>query len=97
MRDLKYYETLYELLAKQYEVARMDEAKDPSLIQVLDPAVDPEYRTRPRRALIVLVSTILAGLAAVFLAFFLEAKRRAFTNPAEAARWNELKKQLRFK
>jgi uncharacterized protein involved in exopolysaccharide biosynthesis len=97
MRDLKYHETLYELLAKQYEVARLDEAKEPSLIQVLDPAVEPEHRTRPRRALIVLVSTILAGLAAVALAFFLEAKRRAFTDPAERARWTELKNHLRFK
>jgi uncharacterized protein involved in exopolysaccharide biosynthesis len=97
MRDLKYYETLYELLAKQYEVARLDEAKEPSLIQVLDPAVEPERRTRPRRAVIVLVSTVLAGLAAVALAFFLEAKRRAFTDPAERARWTELKNHLRFK
>jgi uncharacterized protein involved in exopolysaccharide biosynthesis len=97
MRDLKYNETLYELLAKQYEVARLDEAKEPSLIQVLDPAVEPEHRARPRRAVIVLVATVLAGLAAVALAFFLEAKRRAFTDPAERARWTELKNHLRFK
>ncbi len=40
-RDVKYYETLFELLAKQYEIARIDEAKDATLIQVLDRAVIP--------------------------------------------------------
>jgi uncharacterized protein involved in exopolysaccharide biosynthesis len=88
---------LYELLAKQYEIARLDEAKESSLIQVLDPAVDPERRSGPRRALIVLASTVLAGLFALALAFFLEAKRRAMNDPVEALRWEELKKHLRFK
>lgn len=97
MRDLKYYQMLYELLAKQYEVARLDEAKEPALIQVLDPAVEPEYKSQPKRALIVLASTIMAGLAAIAWAFFSEAKRRALAEPREAARWNELKSHLRFK
>lgn len=59
LRDVKYYQMLYELLAKQYEVARLDEAKDPSLIQVLDRAVEPERKSKPKRAVIV-------ALAAVF-------------------------------
>lgn len=97
MRDLKYYQMLYELLAKQYEVARLDEAKEPALIQVLDPAVEPERKSKPKRALIVLFSTMMAGFAAVAWAFFSEAKQRAMTVPGEAARWNELKSYLRFK
>jgi tyrosine-protein kinase Etk/Wzc len=97
MRDLKYYQMLYELLAKQYEVARLDEAKEPSLIQVLDPAVEPERKSKPKRALIVLFSTVLAGFAAIAWAFFSEAKQRAMSVPGEAARWNELKSYLRFK
>lgn len=97
MRDLKYYQMLYELLAKQYEVARLDEAKEPSLIQVLDAAVEPERRARPKRALIVLASTVLAGLAAIAFAFVLEARRRAMKDPVEVVRWNELKKYLHFK
>ena len=57
LRDLKYYQMLYELLAKQYEAARLDEAKDPSVIQVLDPAVEPERKIKPVRWLII----VLAG------------------------------------
>jgi tyrosine-protein kinase Etk/Wzc len=97
MRDLKYYQMLYELLAKQYELARLDEAKEPSLVQVLDPAVDPERRSGPKRVLIVLASMVLAALAAVTLAFFLDARQRIMKDPVDAVRWNELKKHLRFK
>jgi tyrosine-protein kinase Etk/Wzc len=97
MRDLKYYQMLYELLAKQYEVARLDEAKDPALIQVLDPAVAPEYKSKPKRAFIVLGATLLAGFAAIAWAFFSEAKQRALAVPGKAARWNELRSYLRFK
>jgi uncharacterized protein involved in exopolysaccharide biosynthesis len=53
---------LYELLAKQYEVARLDEAKESSIIQVLDPAVEPEKKFKPKRALIVLITFALGLL-----------------------------------
>ncbi len=96
MRDLKYYQMLYELLAKQYEVARLDEAKEPSLIQVLDPAVEPERKSKPKRAVIVLVSTMMAFFAAIAWAFFAEAKQRLLTVPEQAARWQRLKSAMRF-
>jgi uncharacterized protein involved in exopolysaccharide biosynthesis len=95
LRDLKYYQMLYELLAKQYEVARLDEAKDPSIIQVLDPAVEPERKFRPHRALIIVLSTVGAFFLAVVAAFLLEARRKL--SPENAAQWDELKAQLRRK
>lgn len=58
-RDVKYSETLYELLAKHYELARIDEAKNATLIQVLDRAIPPERKSKPRRALIAAVSVLL--------------------------------------
>ena len=76
-RDVKYYETLFELLAKQYELARIDEAKDATLIQVLDKAIQPERKSRPKRSLIVLLTAFVAGLLAVFWAFVREALSRA--------------------
>src|SRR5260370_7933453 len=42
LRDVKYYEFLYELLAKQYELAKIDEPKDATIIQFLDEAIDPD-------------------------------------------------------
>ena len=64
LRELKYQQMLYEVLAKQYEIARLDEARDPSIIQVLDQAIEPERRSKPRRILIVALSTIFAFFAA---------------------------------
>ena len=97
MRDLKYYQMLYELLAKQYEVARLEEAKDASLIQVLDPAVEPEFRSKPKRALIVLFVTFLAFFAALIWTVFSGIRTRSMSVPEDAARWNELQSHLRFK
>jgi uncharacterized protein involved in exopolysaccharide biosynthesis len=56
LRQLKYNETLYELLVKQYELARLDEARSAIVIQVIDRAVPPERKSRPKRRLIVLMT-----------------------------------------
>jgi tyrosine-protein kinase Etk/Wzc len=55
-RDLKYYETLFELMARQFELAKADEAKDGTLIQVVDLAVVPEWKSAPKRATIALIA-----------------------------------------
>jgi tyrosine-protein kinase Etk/Wzc len=60
LRDMKYAETMFEILAKQYEAARLDEAKTAAVIQVLDPAVEPDRRSSPQRTLIIVIVT-LAG------------------------------------
>lgn len=97
LRDVKYFQMLYELLAKQYEAARLDEAKDNSVIQVLDAAVEPEQKARPARAIIVLLSATLAFFCAVALAFMLDARARALRHPEGAARWRELNAHLRMR
>ncbi|MCU1294451.1 MAG: hypothetical protein JWP08_3301 [Bryobacterales bacterium] len=61
-REVKYHEGLYEALSKQYEAARLDEAKAAPLIQVIDGAVVPERRSWPPRTLIILISALLAAL-----------------------------------
>jgi tyrosine-protein kinase Etk/Wzc len=63
-RELKYRETLFEILARQYEVARLDEAHDAALIQVVEPAIEPDRKSFPQRALI----TVLSALSGLFLA-----------------------------
>jgi uncharacterized protein involved in exopolysaccharide biosynthesis len=60
-RDVKYHEGLFEALSKQYEAARLDEAKAAPLIQVVDDAVVPEKKSWPPRTLIILISTVLAA------------------------------------
>ena len=59
MRDFKYHETLFELLAKQYEAARIDEAREAPLVQVVDRAVIPDRKSWPPRALLVVLGGLL--------------------------------------
>src|SRR5713101_852319 len=85
-RDVKYREALFELLAKQYEAAKIDEARDSLIVQVLDKAVPPERKSGPHRAIIVVTVTILALLVAVLIAFFMEGLEQAKEDPQFAGK-----------
>ena len=95
LREVKYNEVVYELLAKQFELAKIDEAKDSSFIQVIDKAIKPDRKSKPRRALIVLFSTLVAGAIGVLLAFVREAAERAKHDPQQAEQIERLKAYLR--
>ena len=58
-RDVKYHEALFEMLARQYETARLDEAREAPVLQVLDPASYPDTKSGPQRKLIALVGIVL--------------------------------------
>jgi tyrosine-protein kinase Etk/Wzc len=94
VRDVKYYETIFDLLAKQYELAKIDEARDSSIIQVLDQAVEPETKSRPHRAIIVLLSAIAAGILSIIWAFIREAGERTRSNPERVERMQLLRRYL---
>ena len=94
-REFKYQETLFELLSKQFEIAKIDEAKDASLIQVVDKALMPEKKSKPKRALIVILATMMAFFIGILLAFFKEASARASLDPASAERMSLLRRYLR--
>lgn len=61
-REFKYRETLFDLFARQYELARVDESREGALIQVVDVAMPPEYKSKPKRALIAVAATMLSLL-----------------------------------
>ena len=62
-REFKYQETLFELFARQYELARVDESREGGLIQVVDVATPPERKSKPTRSLIALAAALFFGLA----------------------------------
>lgn len=66
-REFKYEETLFNLFAREYETARVDESREGALIQVLDPAMPPEHKSFPSRALFGLVGAFLGMLGASIL------------------------------
>lgn len=78
-RDLKVQETLYALLMSQYEQAKIAEARDTPTVQVLDPAVPAERKSRPKISLNLLIAGILSMLIAIFWAFVREALDRRKT------------------
>ena len=90
MRNVKYYETIFELLAKQFELAKIDEAKDSSLIQLLDKAIPAEHKSKPKRALIVLAGVFGGGMLGIILAFMHAAYRGSRKNPESNYRWQQL-------
>lgn len=61
-REFKYQESLFEALSKQYEEARLDESKDDSLIQVVDRALVPEKKSKPKRSRFAIAGLLLAAV-----------------------------------
>jgi uncharacterized protein involved in exopolysaccharide biosynthesis len=96
-RDLKYNETVFELLAKEFEIAKLDEAREGSIIQVVDPAVIPDKKSFPPRTLIVIGTTILGFFVAAFWVFVREKSSRAFEMPENRERLQAIKRGLKVK
>ena len=72
MREAKIQELLFELLTQQYEQAKIQEAKDTSTIQVLDAAKPPFKKSRPKRAIIVVIAGFFSLFISLFLSFYFE-------------------------
>lgn len=97
LRNVKYYETIYELLAKQFELAKIDEAKDSAVVQVMDKAIEPDFKSKPKRSLIVLLSALAALFVSILWVFVEEATARAKADPQQATRLLDLKRYLAWK
>lgn len=97
LRNMKYQEVIYEILAKQFEMAKLDEAKDAPLIQVLDKASPPEYKSKPKRSLIVMLAVLAAFFLAVIWSFIKEALTRSGNNPEQGERMQELRRAFRWR
>jgi len=76
MRDVKYYETVADLIARQLEIAKLDEARQGAVIQVVDQAVPPDERSFPKRTITVAVAILLSFFGACGWCIFAEGLRR---------------------
>ena len=94
LRDMKYQETVYDLLAKQFELSKIDEAKESTVVQVLDKAIEPDQKSKPKRLMIVLLSTLAALFIGVIGAFVREALVKAKADPVQAGRFGEFKRAI---
>ena len=94
LREVKYFETIFELLARQYEIAKVDEARQGATVQVVDRAIVPDRRSSPKRTLIVLGAAVFGLFLGVVWAFAREGVTRLSNNPAEQQRLELLKRSI---
>ncbi len=98
LRDTKYYETVYEVLARQYEIARIDEGRAATdMIHVLDKAMVPEKRSKPIRGLIILLVASVGFLLSVLWVFLLEYFDRLKNDPMTITRYQAMVSNLKWK
>jgi tyrosine-protein kinase Etk/Wzc len=96
-RDLKYHEALYEFLNKQLEAARIDEAKDAIVVQVVDKAVVPERKSGPHRLTIIALTALVVFLLSCAGMLIAESLRRRREQDSQLrARLAALRDNLRF-
>ena len=76
MREFKIQEAVLEMLSKQYETAKISEAKDVTPFQVLQKARVPERKSKPKRSMIVILATVTVFFMSVFASFILEAYQK---------------------
>jgi capsule polysaccharide export protein KpsE/RkpR len=97
-RELKLQETLLEGMVRQYWIAKLDEAKEGPALQQVDVALPPDRKSKPSRALIVIVATVLALLAST--AFVVLRRYKAFVreyDPTSATAWARLSEAWRLR
>ena len=90
-REFKYQETLFDLFARQYELARVDESREGTLIQVVDAATPPEHKSGPKRGKVAMVSTGIGLILVLLFVVLRQSLRRATADPANAHKLSELR------
>jgi len=90
-REFKYQETLFDLFAKQYELARVDESREGGLIQVVDAATPPERKSKPKRLFVALGATLASGIILIAAVLIRRSWRAAVADPANADHMERLR------
>jgi uncharacterized protein involved in exopolysaccharide biosynthesis len=85
-RDFKYNEVLFEQLARQYELAKIDESREGAIIQVVDAAEPPERKSKPKKAQIAILATLAGGFVLLLFVFVRRALQNAGRDPESAAK-----------
>jgi tyrosine-protein kinase Etk/Wzc len=93
--EVKYRQALFDLLIRQYDAARLDESKEPTIIQVMEPAIEPDRKSSPKRTQIVLLLTAAGFLISCLSALVLWWLKVAHAEPQLAWQLNNLKEALR--
>jgi len=93
-REFKYQETLFDLFAKQYELARVDESREGGLIQVVDAAAPPERKSKPKRLLTALGAILVSGIILIAAVLIRHLWPTTVANPAQSDETGRLPRAL---
>lgn len=94
-REFKYQEELFEAMAKQYELARVDESRESTMIQVVDAATPPERKSKPKRGIVALTTTFATLLLMSGFIITRHFWRRSAASPENAEKLAQLRAALR--
>jgi tyrosine-protein kinase Etk/Wzc len=97
LRDVKYYEAIFELIARQYETAKVDEARQGAEVQVVDQATVPDHHSSPKRTLMVIGAAFLGIVIGLASALVTEGLARISRNPIERTRLETLRRLVRVR
>jgi len=75
-------------------LAKLDEAKEGSLIQVVDPAIVPDYKSFPKRGLITIIAAFAGLIIGIFIALFQEGMSRLREDPEQNERLSALRSRM---
>jgi len=96
-REVQYHTLIFDLIARQFEAARLDEAKASPVIQLLDPAETPDRKSGPFRALWTLVGGVLGFLFGCSRVVASYVYSRVEADEVQAKRLGQFRRALRFR
>lgn len=91
-RDFLYYSTLFEMFSKQYVLAKVDESREGAVMQVVDKAVPPERKSKPKKAMVAALSAVSGGFCLLLFVFIRHSLRQAQTHSETAEKLKTLKR-----
>jgi len=90
-RELQYRETFFQLMLKQLEAAKLDEARDAIVIQTVETAIPADRKSSPHRFLIALASLFLGFFCSVAYLRLMESLMR---NPVAIQSWHGIRNSM---
>jgi tyrosine-protein kinase Etk/Wzc len=93
--ELAYRQALFDMLMKQYDAAKLDESKDAAIIQVVEPAIEPDRKSSPKRGLLFALFTIVGLFAGCIVALILWWKELVQFDPIASRRLEKLSAALK--
>jgi uncharacterized protein involved in exopolysaccharide biosynthesis len=95
---VKFQETLLESMLRQFEIAKLDEAKEGPALQQVDIAQPPDRKSKPSRTLIVLATMLLAFLgSSLFVVWRRYGALMRVHDPARTSAWQAIRQAWRWR